>query len=88
MYLHLGQDYVVHTRDIIGIFDIDTSSVAKNTRTFLRHAEHEGAVVTLSDELPKSFVITDFPDNTVFISPISSKTLEKRCGRMDQLNQF
>ena len=25
MYLHLGQDYVVHTRDIIGIFDIAVS---------------------------------------------------------------
>ena len=88
MYLHLGQDYVVHTRDIIGIFDIDTSSVAKHTRAFLRHAEEEGAVVTLSDELPKSFVVADFPDDTVFSSPISSKTLEKRCGRMDQLNQY
>ena len=88
MYLHLGQDYVVHTRDIIGIFDIDTCSVAKRTRDFLRHAEHEGAVVPLSDELPKSFVITDFPDETVFISPISSKTLKKRCERMNSLNQF
>ena len=85
MYLHLGQDYVVHTRDIIGIFDIEPTSISKHTRAFLRHAETEGAVVTLSDELPKSFVITDFPDETVFISPISSKTLEKRCGRLDQL---
>ena len=81
MYLHLGQDYVVHTRDIIGIFDIDSSTVAKHTRAFLRHAEREGAVVTLSGELPKSFVITDFPDETVFISPISSRTLQRRCGR-------
>ena len=62
--------------------------MAKHTRAFLRHAEEEGAVVTLSDELPKSFVVADFPDDTVFISPISSKTLEKRCGRMDQLNQY
>lgn len=88
MYLHLGQDYVVHTRDIIGIFDIDTSSVAKRTRDFLRHAESEGAVVTLSDELPKSFVVTDFPAETVFVSPISSKTLKKRCDRMGDLNQY
>ena len=88
MYLHLGQDYVVHTSDIIGIFDLDPTSVSKNTRGFLRHAENEGAVVTLSDELPKSFVVTDFPDETVFISPISSKTLEKRCGRLDQLGNL
>ena len=85
MYLHLGQDYVVHTDDIIGIFDIDTTTISKHTRGFLRHAEQESALVTLRDELPKSFVVTDFPGETVYISPISSKTLEKRCGRLDQL---
>ena len=88
MYLHLGQDYVVHTRDIIGIFDIDTSSVAKHTRAFLRHAEEEGAVVTLSDELPKSFVVADFPDDTVFISPISARTLQRRCERIENMDQY
>ena len=85
MYLHLGQGVVVRDEEIIGIFDLETTSISKHTRAFLRHAETEGAVVTLSDELPKSFVITDFPDETIFISPISSKTLEKRCGRLDQL---
>lgn len=88
MYLHLGQDYVVHTRQIIGIFDIDTCTVAKRTRDYLRHAQKEGAVVALSDELPKSFVVTDFPTETVYISPISSKTLKKRCERMTNLNQY
>ena len=88
MYLHLGQDYVVHTRDIIGIFDIDSSSVAKNTRLFLRRAEEEGSVVTVSGELPKSFVVTDFPVQTVFVSPISARTLQRRCERLDNLDQY
>ena len=88
MYLHLGQDYVVHTRDIIGIFDIDSSSVAKNTRQFLRRAEEEGAVVTVSGELPKSFVVADFPVQTVFVSPISARTLQRRCERLDNLDQY
>ena len=88
MHLHLGQDYVVHTRDIIGIFDIDSSSVAKNTRLFLRRAEEEGAVVTVSGELPKSFVVTDFPVQTVFVSPISARTLQRRCERLDNLDQY
>ena len=81
MYLHLGQDYVVHTRDIIGIFDIESSSVAKNTRQFLRRAEEEGAVVTVSGELPKSF-------QTVFISPISARTLQRRCERIENMDQY
>lgn len=78
MYLHLGQDYIVKTRDIIGIFDLDTASVSKNTRLFLHRAEQEAAVVALSDDLPKSFVVTDFPYDTVYVSPISSATLKKR----------
>lgn len=82
MYLHLGQDYLVKTRDILGIFDIDTATVAKNTRIFLRRAEEEGAVVPLSGELPKSFILTDFPTPTVYISPISTATLKKRCNKM------
>ncbi len=87
MYLHLGQDYIVNTRDIIGIFDLDSCSVAKRTRDFLSHAEKEGAVVPLSDELPKSFVVTDFPYETVFLSPISAKTLQRRARRAKLLNK-
>ena len=88
MYLHLGQDYVVHTRDIVGIFDIDACTVAKNTRQYLRRAEEEGAVVAVSGELPKSFVVTDFPVGAVYISPISSRTLAKRCERSGQLDEY
>ena len=31
MYLHLGQDTVVRTSDIIGIFDMDTSTTVSYT---------------------------------------------------------
>lgn len=87
MYLHLGQDYIVNTRDIIGIFDLENCSVGKRTREFLTHAEKEGAVVSLSDEIPKSFVITDFPYETIFLSPISAKTLQRRAARAKMLNK-
>lgn len=87
MYLHLGQDYIVNTRDIIGIFDLENCSVDKRTREYLAHAEKEGAVVTLSDEIPKSFVITDFPWETVFLSPISAKTLQRRAQKARMLNK-
>lgn len=83
MYLHLGQDYILRTRDILGIFDIDTTSVSKHTRRFLRTAETEGAVVALGGDIPKSFILADFPADTVYISPISSATLKKRCARME-----
>ena len=35
MYLHLGKDVVVNTNDIVGIFDIDNSSIGKSTKNYL-----------------------------------------------------
>lgn len=57
MYLHLGEKTVVSTAEIIGIFDMDTSTVGKHTRDFLAKAEKGGRVVNVSYELPKSFVL-------------------------------
>ena len=39
MYLHLGQDTVIRTGDIIGIFDLDITTVSKHTRDYLAKAE-------------------------------------------------
>ena len=39
MYLHLGEDTIVKNSDIIGIFDMDTTTVMKSSRTFLNKAE-------------------------------------------------
>lgn len=57
MYLHLGEKTVVPAGEIIGIFDMDTSTVGKNTRNFLARAEKAGQVINVSYELPKSFVL-------------------------------
>ena len=32
MYLHLGQDTIVNERDIVGVFDLDNSTVSRHTR--------------------------------------------------------
>ena len=81
MYLHLGLDTVVSDSDILGIFDLDTSTVSKATRDYLTTAEKEGRVVNVSFELPKSFVVCADKKNSktkVYISPISSSTLKMR----------
>ena len=75
MYLHMGQDFIVREQEIIGIFDIDTTSTGNRTREFLERAENEGAVVSMSNDIPKSFIVTDFPYETVYLSPISSAAL-------------
>ncbi len=81
MYLHMGQDYIVREQEIIGIFDIDTTSTGKRTREFLDRAEREGAVVSMSNDIPKSFIVTDFPYETVYLSPIGSAALAGRAKK-------
>lgn len=42
MYLHLGQDTVITTETVIGIFDMDECTVSKKTRDYLTAAEKRG----------------------------------------------
>lgn len=81
MYLHLGQSTVITTNDLIGIFDMDNTTVMKSTRDYLTIAEKKGEVVNVSYELPKSFIVcTDKKSKSkkVYISQISPSTLLKR----------
>ena len=82
MYLHLGQNTIVHESEILGIFDLDITSQSYRTRQYLNRAERNGEVVSISEELPKSFVVCAQPKNkrnqTVYIAQLSSQTLLRR----------
>lgn len=80
MYLHLGNDFIVNEKDIIGIFDIEKSSVSQITKQYLSFASKNARVVNCTYEMPKSFVVCldkDFTE-TVYISQLSCATLLKR----------
>ena len=83
MYLHLGQSVVVPYRDIIGIFDMDNASWAYKTREFLEYAEQEGRVISVCDDLPRSFVVTDNGSENwqVYITQLSAAALQGRAER-------
>jgi len=79
MYLHLGENTVVTTKSILGIFDLDITTISKNTRDYLTKAEKAGNVINVSTGLPKSFIVcSENNKTTVYISQISSRTLLKR----------
>ena len=79
MYLHLGQDVIVNERTIVGVFDMDNSTVSRHTRASLARAQREGRVVNVSLELPKSFIVCEENGReTVYISQISTATLLRR----------
>lgn len=79
MFLHLGENVVVPIKDVIGIFDLETSMYSSDTIQFLRMAEEDGFVERITKEKPKSFVIAEVNKmSKVYLSPISSATLTKR----------
>lgn len=79
MFLHLGENIVVPFKDIIGIFDMETSIYGSDTIQFLRMAEEDGFVQRITKENPKSFIIAEVDKKSkIFLSPISSSTLSKR----------
>ncbi|MFA5562053.1 MAG: DUF370 domain-containing protein [Eubacteriales bacterium] len=57
MYLHIGSGNSVRTRDIVGIFDLDTATVSHQSRAFLAAAEKRGALHGNEADLPKSFLL-------------------------------
>ena len=78
MYLSIGNDMAVRDSDIIGIFDMDNTTTSKRTREFLEKNEQEGQVVPC-DDLPKSFVVTaEYGFDRVYLTSLTSATLEKR----------
>lgn len=81
MFLHIGGDVVIPERNIIAILDIESTTISKDTKEFLKVADEEGFIEAISNDIPKSYIITETDKKSkIFLSPISSVTLQKRSG--------
>ena len=80
MYLHLGQSTVITTKNLLGIFDMDNTTVMKKTIDYLNNAEKEKSVINVAPfELPKSFIVCQTPKGKrIYISPVSVGTILRR----------
>ncbi len=85
MYLHAGNNKLIRSKDIIGIFDMDNTTVGADTREFLKRAEKEGRLELSKEEIPKSFILYDKNKNTkdtaICISQLSTPALCSRVQR-------
>lgn len=78
MYLSIGNDMAVRDKSVIGIFDLDNTTITARGREFLSRAEKEGQVIPC-DDLPKSYILTvEYGMERVYLSGLSSATLGKR----------
>ncbi len=79
MFLHIGSNEIVLMKDIIAIMDIERTTTSQTTRKYLKKCEEKGIIQTIGDDIPKSFIITrEEGKDKVYLSPISSSTLNKR----------
>ena len=78
MYLNIGGDLAVRDRSVIGIFDLDNTTVNARGREFLERAEKEGQIVPW-DDLPRSFILTsEYGMTKVYQTNLSTQTLAKK----------
>ena len=77
-FVHLGGDISVCAEDIIGVFDIERTTVVPSVKAFLAGAQKSGDVYYCSLDMPKSFVVTA---NTVFVSNVAVNTIRKRFNK-------
>ena len=79
MFLHIGNGKSVLKRNVIGIFDLDTSTVSKTGKDFINKKEKEGLVEYDDFDLPRSFVLVNEDGKyKVKLSRISSTGLKMR----------
>lgn len=76
MFIHLGGDVVVSKDEVIAILNIQLMKRNEVNRDFMKLAENDGFINTVSEKASeKSVIITT---KKIYLSPISSVTLKKR----------
>lgn len=86
MFLHIGEGKIVSKKEIIGVFDLETTSVSAKTREFLRINDKKGNIEYISEDIPKTYIICSSKEKKkVYVSQISSQTLHKRAERIDSI---
>lgn len=75
MFLFLGGEFTVPSKDIIGVFDIEECSVSRITADYLNFCQKKGQVIYVSQDMPKSFIVST--DKT-YISNVSNDTINRR----------
>ena len=81
MYLHAGNNKNIREKDIIGIFDMDNSTVSHITRKYLADAQREERVVSAKDEIPKSFIL--YKENGKYMICFSQISTASLMGRTE-----
>ena len=79
MYLHIGNNIVIGTEEIIGIFDVNSLKKEKTFLETFNNLKKNKQIIDISEGKQKSYILINKEGNIgVYISNISSLTLKRR----------
>ena len=82
-YCNVGRDRIVPADTVIGLFDLDSTTVKRDSRAFLKRAEERGEIEDLTTDLPVTFLLCDGVKGgqKVLLTSFSLPTLTARVKR-------
>lgn len=83
LFIHLGGDTVIRSKDVITILDQQVREASEITEAFLQFNLQQQKVEQISKDTTKSIVITS---DKIFFSPIASVTLKRRAQVITDLD--
>ena len=88
MFLHIGEGKLLRKKDIIAVLDLETTSIGKKTKEFLRKSEKNGETEYISYEIPRTYVVCEKKGKKkVYMTQLSSQTLYKRAERIEDFGK-
>lgn len=75
LFLHLGEDIVLQTKEIVAIIDSNLAEESEILKEFIDVNNKKNNIVHISDGTVKSIVVTE---NKVYFSPLTAVTLKRR----------
>ena len=79
MYLHVGNNRNIRIKSVVGIFDMDNTTVSAVTRKYLNLKQKKMQLESVADEIPKSFILYEEKgEYRVCFSPLSVSALKGR----------
>lgn len=85
MYLHIGENSVIRTKNIIAVLNMETATVSKDTKNFLKTAQEEEFIKEINTEIPKTFIVSEVNNKSeIYLTNISPITLKKRIFEMQK----
>ncbi|MBU9722293.1 MULTISPECIES: extracellular matrix regulator RemB [Bacillaceae] len=83
MFIHLGGDIVIRSNKIIAILDFQSNG-SQDNQSFLIEQKRGNNTISITEDTPKSVVVTD---ENIYLSPISSHTLKRRSETVTVLEE-